>query len=148
MTWSFNATGISNVSKTGVSKFGLREGHDIVDDPPANNTNNGVDVTLADQNGTTNDPKIVIEHSGGNSAPNAPNTLLTEGGANTVDVTDSTPEFSAIYADPDTGDTAGAYQIQVIAEGGSFASPLWDSTKTNFGTPVALGARSPDISYG
>lgn len=148
MTFSFNATGIGNVSKTGVSKFGLREGHDIVDDPPANNTNNRIDVQLADQNGTTNDPKIVIEHSGGNSAPNAPTSHLTEGETNAVDVTDSSPEFSAIYTDPDAGDTAGAYQIQVIAEWGSFTSPLWDSTKTNFGTPVALNARIPDISYG
>ena len=63
-------------------------------------------------------------------------------------VTDQNPEFSAIYDDPDTTDTATNYQIQVIEDGGSFASPLWDSGKTAFPTAIAEGTRTNDISYG
>lgn len=33
-TWTLNSTGIANIAKTGISKFGGREGHDILDDQP------------------------------------------------------------------------------------------------------------------
>lgn len=100
-----------------------------------------------DYSGEDYDPYIDITYTV-NNAPTAPSSLYTEGATNPVDVVDSTPEFSAIYTDADTGDTAPYYQVQVIASGGSFTSPLWDSGKTAFGTPVAKAARSADISYG
>ena len=48
-----------------------------------------------------------------NTPPNAPTNLLCEGVVNPTDVTDTTPEFSWTFSDPDAGDTQGAYQIQV-----------------------------------
>lgn len=33
-TWTFNSTGIAAISKDDISKFGIREGHDILDDQP------------------------------------------------------------------------------------------------------------------
>lgn len=63
---TLNANGISNVSKTGLSKFGARLGWDI------NNNFTGAWVSsaetrfnsyLADQAGTTNDPKLVVTHA-------------------------------------------------------------------------------------
>jgi len=63
-------------------------------------------------------------------------------------VTDQTPEFSAIYDDEDVGDTATDYQIQVVEDGGSFASPLWDSGKASLSASSTEGTRTEDISYG
>ena len=65
-----------------------------------------------------------------------------------IKISDSTPEFSAIYDDPDSGDYAQYYQIQVIKYDGTWSSPIWDSGKTEFGTSVLEGDRTEDISYG
>jgi len=63
LDWVLNATGRGNISKTGVSKFGLREGHDILDTGPIVGTGtSGIDIRLADQSGTSNDPKLVVVH--------------------------------------------------------------------------------------
>ena len=62
-----NATGTTWISTTGVTKLGLREGHDALDtapsapSPPDNNIAQGYFV---DQTGSSNDPKLVVEHSG------------------------------------------------------------------------------------
>ena len=66
--FTLNATGISNVSKTGVSKFGLRNPeYDVANSAPAN-PGGAVQNTLvchydADRTGTTNDPKLTVVHS-------------------------------------------------------------------------------------
>ncbi|PIR97164.1 MAG: hypothetical protein COT91_03035, partial [Candidatus Doudnabacteria bacterium CG10_big_fil_rev_8_21_14_0_10_41_10] len=52
------------------------------------------------------------EGGGGNNAPSEPTDILTEGQTNPTAVTDSTPEFSAIYNDLDNGDIATDYQLQ------------------------------------
>ena len=59
------------------------------------------------------------------SAPTMPSALLTETLVNPVAVTDTTPEFSAICNDPDTGDIMNKYRIQV-AVSTTFGSPVWD----------------------
>src|SRR5206468_1719590 len=59
---------------------------------------------------------------------------------------DLTPEFSAIFNDPDSGDTATACQIQVSTSSTYWSSPLWDSGKATMAT-TTQGTRSPDISY-
>jgi hypothetical protein len=63
--WTLNATGLGNISKTGVTKFGLREGHDINNSAIAQT--NGLDsvasLTFADTSGTASDPKLVVVHT-------------------------------------------------------------------------------------
>lgn len=63
--FTFNATGISNISKTGVSKFGIREGHDIENQSVAVSPDrvSGNYWSAADETGTTQDPKLVVVHS-------------------------------------------------------------------------------------
>lgn len=66
--WSLNASGISNISKTGVSKFGALLEGDASNSAPGT-TNNGsanlerMQFHSADASGTSNDPKLVVEHS-------------------------------------------------------------------------------------
>lgn len=81
-----------------------------------------------------------------NESPTAPTSLLTEGTTNPTQVADLTPEFSAIFNDPNTGDTGAYYQIQVNTASNFSGISMWDSTKTSM-TSTAIGARSPDISY-
>ncbi|QQR65359.1 hypothetical protein IPH92_02135 [Candidatus Kaiserbacteria bacterium] len=82
-----------------------------------------------------------------NTAPSAPSSLLAEGQTNPINVTDSTPEFSAIYNDPNISDIATLYQIEVSTSS-SFAVIKWNSGKTSLASSTSQGARIADISYG
>lgn len=63
-TLTLNATGLGNISKTGITKFGVREGHDIENASISSTGTNINSVTMyaADNSGTTADPKLVVEH--------------------------------------------------------------------------------------
>jgi hypothetical protein len=82
----------------------------------------------------------------GNSAPQAPDSLLTEGQTNPDSITDTTPEFSAVYNDPDTSDTSSYYEIEVNTQSDFTGTVMWDSTKSSM-TSTNQGDRSPNISY-
>lgn len=138
---ALNATGIAAISKTVVTSFGARTLNDINNVTPTGR--NQIPAYQADEAGTSKDPKLVVEHT--NSAPSAPTSLLTEGQTNPVNISDPTPEFSAIYNDPDSGDVATFYRIQV-ATSSTFSSTFWDTGTTTMATTTA-GNRSPDISY-
>lgn len=68
-----NATGEGWVAKDGEAKpsgatngityLGLREGHDILDNPIVDGSNHRLAYNNADHTGTTQDPKLVIEHT-------------------------------------------------------------------------------------
>ncbi len=82
-----------------------------------------------------------------NTAPSTPTSLLTENQTNPTGVTDTTPEFSAIYND-NSGDTANKYRIQVDDDS-NFDSPLWDSGEEGtLMSDCTEGERCQDISYG
>lgn len=81
-----------------------------------------------------------------NAAPTAPTSLLTEGATNPTGVTDTTPEFSAIFNDPNTGQTGTKYRIEVNTNSAFTGTVLWNSGDVAM-TATAIGARSPNISY-
>ena len=83
---------------------------------------------------------------GSNIIPNPPSSLYTEGSNNPIKVIDTTPEFSAIFSDPDAGDTGEYYEIEVNTQSDFLGTVMWDSTKTAI-TPITNGSRSTDISY-
>ena len=66
--WALNATGLGWITKTGVTKLGLREGHDVEDVVPtySTDTNDVYSVAgrFADYTGTSSDPKLVVTHAG------------------------------------------------------------------------------------
>jgi len=62
--------------------------------------------------------------------PNAPQSLELEGQPTPppiTGVTDLTPEFSAIFDDDDTSDTASAYRIEVNTQADFAGTVMWDS---------------------
>lgn len=94
---------------------------------------------------TTTSSFTLATSTAGNSAPTAPSSLQTESQTNPTDVSDSTPEFTAVYNDPDTGDTANKYRLQV-ATSSVFTNVFWDSGTTSMAT-TTVGSTSPSISY-
>jgi len=144
--FTLNSTGIGWISKTGISSFGMREGHDVEDHPIESGGSNKINrlyIRWADYSGTTSDPKLVVEHS---FPPAVPTSLETEGQTNPTGVSDLTPEFSAIYNDTDAGDSGTDYQIQVSTST-DFTTPYWDSTKTVLASSIIEGNRSELIPY-
>lgn len=66
LDFSLNATGLSAVSKTGLSWFGGRLDADITNTEVTtfdSHSTKTIDVYAADQAGTTDDPKLVVEHT-------------------------------------------------------------------------------------
>ena len=64
--FTFDATGRGNVSKTGISKFGCRNAnYDVSGTPPAwaNGTYADLDFSMADEIGTSQDPKLVVTYT-------------------------------------------------------------------------------------
>src|SRR3989344_2533141 len=63
--FTLNATGLSNISKTGVSWYGLRLSADFDNSEPtwAASLNANINVYFADQTGTDKDPKLVVVHT-------------------------------------------------------------------------------------
>lgn len=57
----FNSTGIGNVSLTGVSKFALREGHDLINSVPL--ASNDAAFSSAEASGTSQDPKLEVTYT-------------------------------------------------------------------------------------
>jgi RHS repeat-associated protein len=145
---SLNGTGIGWISKTGITKLGSRHTADVDNVQPTqqNGAWSGINIYFADQTGTTQDPKLIIQHTFPNDAPTEPTSLLAEGQTNPTNVPDSTPEFSAIFNDANGADTANYYQIQV-ATTPDFSSLKWDSTKTALASSTPPGMRIADISY-
>jgi hypothetical protein len=146
---SLDANGRAAVSTTGVTKYGVRAGADFSDTSPAHpgwvsSGNSRVNFVMADNTGTSADPKLVVVHS---AAPSAPTSLLTNGLSNPTNLTGSTPEFSAVYNDGDSSDAAVSYQIEVSTSS-SFASVYWDSGKTTLASSTPQGTRIAEISYG
>jgi len=90
-----------------------------------------------------------------NTAPTAPNTLYSNnanaqaGKENPTGITDTTPVFSAVYNDPDAGDIANKYRIQV-ATSSDFAtsSVFWDSGSSGISMSNCVqGDRCQDVEY-
>lgn len=84
VNYTLNSTGIGWIAKSGEAKpsgatsgityLGIREGHDIENSNPLSTTNdNQVEFDSADETGTSNDPKLVVEHS---AAANPTNVLF------------------------------------------------------------------------
>lgn len=81
-----------------------------------------------------------------NGAPTAPTSLLTNGLTNPTGVTTVNPYFSAIFNDPNVGNSGVFYQIQVNTNSAFTGTMMWDNTKTAI-TPIGIGSRSPNITY-
>jgi len=80
--------------------------------------------------------------------PTEPTSLFCEGQTNPTNITDATPEFSAIYHDPQLNDIANKYRIQVNTASDFNGTMMWDSGASGTSmTNCTQGNRCADISY-
>lgn len=61
LDFPLNGTGLGNISKTGITKFGVREGHDLDNLPPIDTSR--VTASTAEATGTSQDPKLVVVYT-------------------------------------------------------------------------------------
>ena len=146
--FALNSSGMSNLNASGISKFAMLVESDRANSEPSASAGQATSFPgyFADQTGTTNDPKLIVEHTVPNEAPTAPTSLQTEGQTNPDHIDDSTPEFSAIFEDPNAGDLATDYRIQV-ATSSDFAYAYWDSGTTTLASTTPIGMRTEGLSY-
>ncbi|MBI2120793.1 MAG: RHS repeat protein, partial [Parcubacteria group bacterium] len=141
--WSLNASGIANVSKTGVSKFGIREAtYDVPNVAPTWQDGKVVEIfgNNAEEAGSTNDPKLVIEHT---PTPTASG-FLTNGLINPLNIATTTLYFSAIHQNASSTALATSYEIQIATSTG-FTSFYWDSGKQTLSSSTPPNQRTPNI---
>jgi hypothetical protein len=62
-TFTLNSSGKAAITATGVSKFGVREGHDIGALNMTANSENSVTFSTAEQTGTSQDPKLDVTYT-------------------------------------------------------------------------------------
>lgn len=76
--FTLSAAGIANINKTGISKFGSTSGWDVSGTGPTwvSGSQTFITVFMADQAGTTNDPKLVVVHAAGGAVATPIPTLL------------------------------------------------------------------------
>lgn len=71
-TWTLNSTGLSNISKTSVTKFALRTNKDVSNSAPTPQGGGSggclVFWNSADNTGTTSDPHLDVTYTGGGSS--------------------------------------------------------------------------------
>ena len=82
------------------------------------------------------------------TAPYSNDTTAQNGQTNPVGITDPTPAFSAVFVDPDVGDIANKYRLEVNTSSDFNGNVMWDSGApgTSISATVA-GNRCPDIIY-
>jgi hypothetical protein len=68
LDWSLNATGVAYISKTSKTRLGTREGHDMTDSAisAAGEQGNAIIWSSSRESGTSQDPKLVVEHAASN----------------------------------------------------------------------------------
>jgi len=113
------------INKSGVTKLGIIEGHDFSDGTspglPSSDNSNFLRFYSADQSGTSNDPKLVVEYTAAGNTTINPSTQV---------VTLSLP----------AGTVTGEAQVSVAAQSLSFSLPTETVTadwKVNVNTQVA-----------
>jgi len=145
-----NQEGLAWISLDGWTRLGVREGHDLEDVEPAGGNSNFNYVTFkTTETGGEFAPYLTVWYTvPENVPPYQPMALETEGQTNPIAVYTHYPNFTGVYYDANEPDYAKWYQLQVIAEGGSFNDPLWDSGKTLLPELLPLGQRTPAITYG
>ncbi len=108
----------------------------------SHSTSGGSGGTSAGGNGANGDNGTFETSQENMTAPSSP---YCESATDPENVIDLTPEFSAVFRDPDPGDNGTFAHINVGTTAGG--SDMWDSGWVDI-TNVSVGSRSQEISYG
>ncbi len=138
--FALNAAGLAAISKTDITKFGFRESnYDAPDVTPAHPTNWASDYIqgyLADQAGTSNDPKLVVTYRGAGTS------WVTGRVGGALDFTDSSVSIGDVYN--------GIKSVEFWVKADNTTKKIMDLSNTAYvevsgGTVAATGWTSPTI---
>ncbi|MHA1290329.1 MAG: glycoside hydrolase family 78 protein [Candidatus Thorarchaeota archaeon] len=120
-----NATGRGWINKTGITKLGIREGHDIHDTPVLNDTKTGIQVNtrLRDSSYMA---YLTISY---NSTPSA-DTPTVQGYSSSPQkdhITDHTPTLGWTFNDNGDGDTQSGFEVEVWTGSGGTGTNMLDT---------------------
>jgi len=62
ITFTLNSNGLGWINKTGVTKLGIRDSLDVTNTAPTNDGNGRIQFYASERTGTSEDPKLVVEH--------------------------------------------------------------------------------------
>ncbi len=144
-----NSTGQSWINPSGWTELGIREGHDLEDSPLgfSGDKKNLIKFYSNDSATSTARPYLEVVYTVAEDRPSEPSALEVDGSLSPASTINATPEFSAIYNDPDSGDVAEHYRIQVSTSSGDWSNPVWDSGQTALSATTTVGDRCPGIDY-
>ena len=125
--FTLNASGIANISKTGLSKFAIKAGIDTDNNfPHSGYESNSVGGYFGDQTGVDTDPTLTVVHSGG--AATAPDAFVT-GEWSVADLGTKGDIRITISTLPDNGGSA-ITDLEYQLDGGSWVSLSATTTGT------------------
>lgn len=82
------------------------------------------------------------------ATPYSNDTTAQSGQTNPTGIIDPSPAFSAVFNDPDSGDIANKYRVQVNTASDFNGTMMWDSGESGTSmTNTTAGNRCPDIIY-
>lgn len=147
--FSLNSSGLNVINKTGTTNMGVVSYWDMVNADPNQSygtykADNGT-LYMADTAGTTNDPMLVVESTGGGVGSALPGTLLLNGYTNPSNIATSSPYFSAIHTNSSTTALATSYQIQISTTTSFTSSLYWDSGQRTLSSSTPVNQRTPNI---
>lgn len=134
-----NASGIAAISKTGYTKLGIREGHDIDNVSPPSQATRYWSLTSADNGNGEGIPYLDV------ISGTPPSALQVESLTNPSNISTSSPRFSAVYENASSSARASSYQIQVSTTSSFGTGFYWDSGKMTLSSSTPPGMRSPQI---
>jgi len=124
-----NSTGRNNISLVGVSKFGAIEKKDFSNTEPSrpsNSTQDRLRAYMADELGTTKDPKLVVEHGVGPPAPGfQDNWYVGDGKDGTLNLTSLRTEDTTQGIENITSTATSSQKDIIVADGTTFAADDW-----------------------
>lgn len=117
VTFTLNSTGMGWIDKTGVSMFGVREGHDVLNDAyaGADNTFNQVRFATSETTGTSQDPYLSVTYTVNDGTPPS----ISLGTVYPDPIGDTTPKITGTATD-----SAGvsSVEFQVDSTSGSWTA--------------------------
>lgn len=152
--FALNASGIANISKTGVSKFGTRNAsYDVANTSPNWTADAGAALIAysADQTGTANDPKLVVVHSAPTPTPTpTPIDTIVPIGSISINSGDSYTNSTTVTLNLSATDNVGVtgYYLSADSNKPSASDPGWVSVSstTSFSTSFSYTLSSGDGS--
>jgi uncharacterized delta-60 repeat protein len=146
-TWTLNSTGLGWISRTGWTKLGMREGHDVLDHPIdlLSSEKNRINGYYADYTGTSYDPKLAITYTEGLTVSGT--VYQDEGGATVGYNRKISLRVDGGGSYCDQTDFYGTYSITGIDVSPGSTITVWIDDDANFtGTTVTIADPTSNIS--